>query len=78
MSSPSLSYPDLLPDHCRSRDEAIHRSPFDRWPDGSDLAVCLAMSLGHGAVARARGEAWVTTLGAIGAHASATLAGVAR
>lgn len=78
MSSPGPNYPDLLPDHGRFGYEAIHRRPFYRWPDGSGLAVHLAMNLGHGAGARSRGEGRVTAPGAICAHASATLAGVTR
>ena len=47
MTSPSPAYPGLLPDHGRFAYRAITDRPRYRWPDGSGLAVYLALNPEH-------------------------------
>ena len=47
MSDPSIRYPGLLPDHGRFGYSAITRRPHYRWPNGTGLAVYLALNHEH-------------------------------
>jgi allantoinase len=57
MTDERPKYMDRLPDHGRFAYSAITQRPFYRWPDGSGLAVYLALNIEHFAFGQGMGAA---------------------